>query len=236
MSASSRIDAMNPVIRRLTWPSCCTLTELSPTKDLSATRRSMAPRICSRLRFATSLAVLDASAASLPSSETRRDTCARLSVAASPPETSPCSASTACRIAFVDWATAPAASRNDSAARASVASCRVRVSTVSTNGRRRSVMWIAVASWCANVRIVSRSFGRNALRLWCSISSMPITWSPNLSGTITRLCTEGGASAIRLSRATSSITSGTPAPATWSRSAAVSGERSPPSLSPVLPR
>ena len=196
----------------------------------------MASRICCRLRFATSLAVVEASAASLPSSETRRDTWARLSVAASPPETSPCSASTACRMAFVDRATAPAASRSDSAARASVASCRVRVSTVSTSGRRSSVMWIAVASWCPNVRIVSTSFGGNALRLWCSISSMPITWSPNFSGTITRLWTEGGASAIRLSRVTSSITSGSPRCATCSRSVAVSGDGSPRSPCAVVPR
>jgi len=33
MSASSRIDAMNPVMRRLTWPSSCTLAELSPTNS-----------------------------------------------------------------------------------------------------------------------------------------------------------------------------------------------------------
>src|SRR5438445_643743 len=72
MSASSRIDAMNPVIRRLSWPSACTLAELSPTKPLRATSRSMASRICWRFLLATSLAVLDARAASLPSSDTRR--------------------------------------------------------------------------------------------------------------------------------------------------------------------
>src|ERR1051325_9774703 len=55
MSASSRIEAMNPVMRREVWPSCCTLLELSPTNALSATSRSIASRICVRLRLATAL-------------------------------------------------------------------------------------------------------------------------------------------------------------------------------------
>src|SRR6266550_5105126 len=81
MSASSRIDAMKPVMRRLTWPSCWTLLELSPTNALRATRRSIASRICVRLRLATSLAAVEARAAPAPSSDTRRDTCDRVSVA-----------------------------------------------------------------------------------------------------------------------------------------------------------
>src|SRR6266516_1606663 len=189
MSASSRIEAMNPVMRRLTWPSSCTWPEASLTKVLSATSRWIASRICCRFLFATSLAVVDAWAASVPSSDTRRDTRARLSVASSPPETSSSSASTPWRIAPVDCATALAASRSDSAARARVASCRVMVSTVSSSGRRSSVIWIAVASWFANVWIVYTSLRRYILRLWCSSSSVPITWSPNLRGTITKLCT-----------------------------------------------
>src|SRR6266705_4329392 len=94
MSASSRIDAMNPVMRRLTCPSPWTLLEASPTNALRATSRPIASRIWWRFLLATSLAVLDACAASVPSSDTRRDTRARLSVASSPPETSPSSAST----------------------------------------------------------------------------------------------------------------------------------------------
>src|SRR5438445_751597 len=175
MSASSRIDAMNPVMRRLTCPSPWTLLEASPTNALRATSRPIASRIWWRFLLATSLAVLDACAASVPSSDTRRDTRARLSVASSPPETSPSSASTPWRIRPVDWATAAAASRIEAAARASVASCCVSVSTVSTNGRRSSVMWIAVASWFANVLMVITSLPRYTLRLWCSSSSVPIT-------------------------------------------------------------
>src|SRR5947207_393662 len=114
-------------------------------------------------------------AAHVRSSDTRRDTRARLSVASRPPDTSLSSASTPWRIVPVDWATAPAAWRIDSAARASVASCCVSVSTVSTSGRRSSVMWIAVASWFANVLIVITSFPRYTLRLWCSSSRVPIT-------------------------------------------------------------
>src|SRR5438309_1565884 len=143
----------------------CTLAELSPTNVLSATSRSMAPRICWRLRLATSLAVLEAWAASVPSSDTRRDTWARLSVASSPPDTSPSSACTPSRITPVDWATALAASRIAFAARARVPSCWVSVSTVSTSGRRSSVMWIAVASWFAKVAMVTTSFDRYVLRL-----------------------------------------------------------------------
>src|SRR5213596_161891 len=45
MSASSRIDAMNPVMRRLTCPSPWTLLEASPTNALRATSRPMASRI-----------------------------------------------------------------------------------------------------------------------------------------------------------------------------------------------
>src|SRR5206468_1692513 len=182
------------------------------------------------------LAVLDACAASVPSSDTRRDTRARLSVASRPPDTSLSSASTPWRIVPVDWATAPAAWRIDSAARASVASCCVSVSTVSTSGRRSSVMWIAVASWFANVLIVITSFPRYTLRLWFSSSRVPITCSPNLRGTMTRLCTTSGASAIRLSRVTSSMTTASPVRVTCSRTAAVSGVGSPRSARPICPR
>src|SRR5205823_9622335 len=111
------------------------LARASPTNALRATSRPIASLICPRFLFATSLAVVEARAASVPSADTRRDTWARLSVASSPPETSPSSARTPWRIRPVDWATAPAASRIESAARASVASCWVRVSTVSTSGR-----------------------------------------------------------------------------------------------------
>src|SRR5437762_3568845 len=112
MSASSRIEAMNPVIRRLTCPSCCTWLEASPTNALRATSRPIASLICPRFLFATSLAVVEARAASVPSSDTRRDTWARLSVASSPPETSPSSARTPWRTRPVDGATAPAAARH----------------------------------------------------------------------------------------------------------------------------
>src|SRR3989440_734189 len=96
MSASSRIDAMNPVMRRLTCPSPWTLLEASPTNALRATSRPIASRIWWRFLLATSLAVLDDCAASVPSSDTRRDTRARLSAASSPTDTSPSSASTPC--------------------------------------------------------------------------------------------------------------------------------------------
>src|SRR6266576_1465315 len=160
MSASSRIDAINPVMRRLIAPRCWTLIELSPTKVFRATSRSIASRICVRLRLATSLAAVEARAAPAPSSDTRRETCARLSVASSPPDTSPSSRRTPSRITPVDCATAAAAPFNVSAVWAIEASWRVIRSTVSTSGRRRSVMWTAVASWLANVVIVRMSCRR----------------------------------------------------------------------------
>src|SRR5207248_2819941 len=121
ISASSRMDPMNPVIRRLIWPSCCTLAELSPTNALSATSRWIASRICVRFRLATSLAAVDARAAPAPSSDTRRETWARLSVASRPPETSPSSRRTPSRITPVDAATADAAPFSASAVCAIVA-------------------------------------------------------------------------------------------------------------------
>ena len=131
---------MKPVMRRDTCPSSCTLAELSPTNVLRATRRSIASRICWRLRLATSLAVLDAWAASTPSTDMRRDTCARLSVAARPLDTSLSSAATASRMTLVEPATAAPATRIASAACTSVPSWAVRRSTVSSSGRRSSVM------------------------------------------------------------------------------------------------
>ena len=120
----------------------------------------MASRICWRFLPATSLAALEARAASAPSFDTRRATCDRVSVAASPPDTSPASAATPPRITSVDAAIAFAASRSATAACVSVCSCCVTRSTVSTSGRRSSVMWIAVASWLAKVVIVSTSLRR----------------------------------------------------------------------------
>ncbi|OLC08335.1 MAG: hypothetical protein AUH42_01695 [Gemmatimonadetes bacterium 13_1_40CM_70_11] len=236
MSASSRIEAMNPVIRRLTCPRRCTLLELSPTNVFSATSRSIASRIRWRFLAATSLAEVDARAASAPSSDTRRDTCDSVSVASSPPVTSPSSLATPERIASVETTTAAAASRSPTAACVRVPSCCVIRSTVSTSGRRSSVMWIAVASWLAKVEIVRMSLRRYTRFLWCSSSRVPITWSPNLRGTMTRLCTSSGASAMRLSRVTSSITSVLPAATIVARRAAVSTEGSPRSARPMVLR
>jgi len=105
-------------------------------------------------------AIVDARAAPAPSSDTRRETWARLSVASSPPDTSPSSRRTPSRITPVEAATADAAPFSASAVCAIVASCRVMRSTVSTRGRRRSVIWTAVASWLANVVIVRMSWRR----------------------------------------------------------------------------
>jgi len=82
-----------------------------------------------------------------------------------PERTEPTPDVAALRMVVVETATACDTSRSDAAALPIVASWRVIRSSVSTIGRRRSLMWIAVANWLANVAIVTMSLRRYACRL-----------------------------------------------------------------------
>ncbi len=159
-SASSRMTAMNSVMRRTVSESAWIWAPLSPTKVLAPTRRSMAVAIVCRCSAAISVARWLSAAAALPS---RTTPCvAKCSDWVTSSERSTCSPSSAMPRVMSPMVRAtdsppPRSARADAV---SVSNCELTRVIASSSGRRRSWMCSVVASWLANRRMSAASFGR----------------------------------------------------------------------------
>ena len=148
---------MKPLMRVVIAPSCATWSALAETNPLSPTSRLIASPITARFRAATSAAVPLASAARAPWSAIAREAAPSESVACRPSATKLSSSPAPWRMPCEASASASADARSDSVTRASAVTWVPICSTVPSNGRRSSAMWMAVAIWLPSVLRAVRS-------------------------------------------------------------------------------
>ena len=190
-SASSRITAMNSVIR------ACALRRahrsampLSPTNPFAPTSRSIAVAIVWRCSVAISVARWLASAAA--ARRAPRPASPRAATASPRGERPTCSPSSAIPrvMSAIVRATDSPPPRSARADSVSVSSCGAHAAHRLQQRRRRSSMCSVVASWFANRRISATSFAR-VCRPACGAPARasPPLRSPNRSGITTTLRT-----------------------------------------------